>query len=261
MWGSQTLGEEYCNIVQVGLRRNAQQQLTAPGFLRRSSAILIQLLGPYTVEKLLGYLNRRVANCDLPLQLNSRQYKILGTFLDVAEELVSTASLLHLALFYIHGVFYQFSKRVSGIRYLAIRYRLTDVTQKSTYRLLGWLVLCQVAMKLLSWAWKLHKWKNTRTLDQQQRTVPSETEDSDNDDGPLFTVARVSGDMSRSGSGGTQIKCPLCLEVCCDITATPCGHLFCWRCVAEWTSERSECPVCRADVEPQTLVALQHFSL
>ena len=261
VWGSQTLGEEYCNIVQVGPRRNAQQKLSAPGFLRRTLAILIQLLGPYTVEKLLGYVNQRVANCDLPLQLNSRQYKIFGTFLDVAEELVSTASLLHLALFYIHGVFYQFSKRVSGIRYFAIRSRLTDVTQRSTYRLLGWLVLCQVAMKLLSWAWKLHKWRNTKTPDQQLGVATSEMEDSDND-GPLFTVARDSGNtLSRSGSDGTQIKCPLCLEVCRGITATPCGHLFCWRCVAEWTSERSECPVCRADVEPQTLVALQHFAL
>lgn len=259
MWGSQTLGEEYCNIVQVGPQQSRKiQHFLAPSFVRRTLAILAQLLGPYALEKLLGYLNRRVENRNLPLVLSSRQYRVLENVLDIAEDLVSTANQLHLALFYIQGVFYQLGKRMTGIRYLAIRYGLTDTTQTSalnTYRLLGWLVVGQVAVKLLKWGWRLYKSRKHST--EQQDMSSREGESSDGE--PLFTVTHDSRHSNQES--GVQVKCPLCLEVCCDITATPCGHLFCWRCVAEWTRDRLECPVCRSDVEPQTLVALQHFAL
>ena len=256
-WGSQTLGEEYCNIVQVGPRQSHNtQQFSAPGFLRRTLAILLQLVGPYVLEKLLGDLNRRVESHSLSLQLSSRQYRLLKNILDIAEDLASTASLLHLALFYTQGVFYQIGKRVVGIRYLAVRYGLNQKSTLSSYRLLGWLVAGQVALKLLTWAWKLRKLNKSSTWHQDGNIRRRETEEV----GLILTV-QDSGQLSQSGTESVQLKCPLCLEVCCDLTATPCGHLFCWQCVAEWTSERSECPVCRADVEPQTLVALQHFAL
>lgn len=258
VWGSQTLGEEYCNIVQVGPQQS--HKFLAPSFLRRTLAILAQLLGPYALEKLLGGLNRRVENRSLPLQLSSRQYRILENVSAIAEDLVSTVGRLHLALFYIQGVFYQLGKRITRIRYLAIRYGLTNNTQASalnTYRLLGWLVVGQVVLKLLMWGWRLYKSRENYT---QQQDMKTRKRDSD-DGGLIFTVTYDTRQIPHLNSESVQLKCPLCLEVCCDVTATPCGHLFCWQCVAEWTSERSECPVCRADVEPQTLIALQHFAL
>lgn len=258
MWGSQTLGEEYCNIVQVDPRQS--HKFSAPSLLRRTLAISAQLLGPYALEKLLGRLSRRVENRNLPLQLSSRQYRMLENVLAIAEDLVSTAGRLHLALFYIQGVFYQLGKRITRIHYLAIRYGLTNNTQTSalnTYRLLGWLVVVQVVLKLLTWSWRLYKCRENYSQQQEMKANKRES----NDGGLIFTVTHDSRQVSHMNSESVQLKCPLCLEVCCDITATPCGHLFCWQCVAEWTSERSECPVCRANVEPQTLVALQHFAL
>ena len=266
VWGSQTLGEEYCNTVQVGPRRQSHeaQRFSAPGFLRRTLAVLVQLLGPYALEKLLEYLNRRVHGRSVPLDLSHRQYKVLESVLDLAEELVSTSSQLHLALFYIRGAFYHVGKRVAGVRYLMIRYGLdgSESSQSGSYRVLGWMIVCQVALKLLTWAWRLHRLRKLNTR-QQDREVNGEERETNSDEGGLIiTVARDTERTPQSdATARLQLKCPLCLEACQDITTTPCGHLFCWQCVAEWVSERSECPVCRSDVTPQALVALQHFDL
>jgi hypothetical protein len=49
--------------------------------------------------------------------------------------------------------------------------------------------------------------------------------------------------------GLTSTKpCTLCLDEMKNPAATNCGHVFCWSCISEWASAKSECPLCRQNI-------------
>ena len=259
-FGNQTLGEEYCSTVQV--TGSSSSQYTVPQFVRRTLAILLQTVGPYTIEKSLEILYRRIQARNVLLDLSRQQYDALEKIVGFVDDIFTTCTRLHLALFYIQGLFYHFGKRVARIRYVMVRYGLNDAhgSQLHTYKVLGWLILLQVFVKVLKWMWDFFRKKRRKRMKEVERQPMNEPSLSDHKSGPRFVLEsdRLSGDELRLHS---RLKCPLCLESCKVQTATPCGHVFCWQCIAEWSSEKSECPLCRNKVDPQQLVCLQHFEL
>ena len=233
VYGNQTLGEEYCNIVQVSSGG-------APSTYRRAGAVLIQALGPYLFEKLLEHVHWKLTTRAFSQRLSEETYERLTKIVGFCEETVSTLSRLHLAVFYLRGIFYEVGKRMTSIRYVALRYSGdgTESLQMNAYKTLGWLILLQVVVELSKQLWKRHTWK--------QRHIPG--------------GHRAPNNYQIDPSQLSDIKCPLCLEQCTAATTTLCGHIFCWQCAAEWTSEKMECPLCRRATLPHELVPLQHFA-
>lgn len=241
---NQTLGEEYTNMIQVNSRVEGTPALPMyhpASFLQRLLAILLQTVGPYILEKSLGALHRLLQERNLDTNLTEQQYRVLEKIVKFVEEVVSIFNKLHLGLFYLRGVYYHFSKQFSRVKYVMVRYKTTTLADirasRSTYRILGLIILFQVAFRIIKYLWDYFKSQKKSTS--------------------LMKMIHIQKDSEIIVS--SSLKCPLCLEMCEAATTTLCGHVFCWECVCEWVSENMECPVCRTSVEPQQLVCLQHF--
>ncbi len=160
--GNRTLGEEYCDIVQV---ESDEGRLPALG--RRAGYILSYVLGPYVLGKLLPKLRRRVR---AKLEANLRRYtrvlskqqqedgskkvskpwgmRLQNYILENLDTITSPSPVyaLSLATFYFSGSYYHLSKRLWGLRYIFTR-QVGESDARIGYEVLGVLLVLQMGVQ------------------------------------------------------------------------------------------------------------------
>lgn len=163
--GNRTLGEEYCDIVQV-----EDDTGRLPGVGRRAGYIASTVLLPYALGRVLPSVRRRLRAM---LEARLRQTQLYSSPDDAKSSVTSTSSKLltyllanldsftspaplyavGLAAFYFSGAYYHLGKRLWGLRYVFSR-RVEDPSdpafaggQRVGYEVLGVLLVLQLAVQ------------------------------------------------------------------------------------------------------------------
>lgn len=285
--GNRTLGEEYCDVVQL-----EDDTLQLPSLVRRAGYILSSILVPWALQRILPAFRRRlraklersiarqraktVQNGILFKAKEQSKQKSLFTKLRfqtyILEHLDSITSLspiyaLSLATFYFTGAYYHLSKRLWGLRYVFTK-RIEESEQRVGYEVLGVLLVLQMAVQGF-----IHVRQTVASAQEEQETM-TEEQPARKDDSllssvqnplsiPLLPASTPRYDLSTDPSAlpwipaGQQRKCTLCLEPYKDPSVTTCGHMFCWTCVQDWVREKPECPLCRQEVLASKVLPLR----
>lgn len=289
--GNRTLGEEYCDMIQI-----EDDTLRQPSLVRRAGYISSVVFAPWFLSKSLPALRRKLRR---KLERNIQREKEKETksqsrallfqeyLLKHVDSITSVSPVyaLSLATFYFTGSYYHLSKRLFGLRYVFTR-QIQPNEQRVGYEVLGVLLVLQMIVQatlhvrqtilehvseeadstragihatsaMLSSGVEVPIKSATKSLEIPHhfpKGVPQTTQT------PVLDHPRY--DLSTSSvmswiPSGQQSKCTLCLEPFRDPSVTTCGHVFCWTCIQDWIKEKAECPLCRQAILPQKVLPLR----
>jgi peroxin-10 len=291
--GNRTLGEEYCDLVQVEGDTGA-----LPALPRRAAYIAGSILLPYALSKTLPTLRARIRMrlernlARLRMQgskkIQSWSFKVQTYILANLSTLTSPAPIyaLSLALFYFSGSYYEIGKRLAGLRYI-FTHKVGESSDRAGYEVLGVLLVVQLAVQGYLHVKSTLSAPSADGQQARERAAFSSNDVSLNEhayssNNALLAAASGSSqlridlatalhtpilgqpryDLANSKTmgwikGTQQRKCTLCLEELKDPSATQCGHVFCWECIGDWVREKPECPLCRRECLVQHILPLR----
>jgi peroxin-10 len=117
LMGRQTLGEEYCDIVQVDGMRTIPSST-----LQRFFLIFWQIIVPYLCSKLSVHIDRflrpRVQTLRGKESIKEETRKRFAAWLPRLRSLLGVIQRVHIAIFYFYGVYYHIPKRLVKIKYV-----------------------------------------------------------------------------------------------------------------------------------------------
>lgn len=280
--GNRTLGEEYCDVVQL-----ENDTLQLPSLARRVGYIVSSVLVPWMLSHSLPSLRRKLrARLERSIARQQVQAATRGTAFNtenksknkpsfwnslrvqeyILEHLDSLTSpspfyALSLATFYFTGAYYHLSKRIWGLRYVFTK-RIDESEQRVGYEVLGVLLVLQMTIQGI-----IHLRKTLKSFQEERdsgaqaaaaqvvqkgETALSSIQNPSSI--PTLDASTARYDLSENPSAvawipeGQNQKCTLCLELFKDPSVTTCGHVFCWTCIRDWVREKPECPLCRQEV-------------
>ena len=293
--GNRTLGEEYCDVIQVDTHN-----LRLPSLPQRASYILSLIFTPWVLGLTLPALRRRlraklehnITRAKARLKSSNKpplSYRIQDYILTHLDTITSLSPVyaISLATFYFTGSFYHISKRLTNLRYIFTK-QLAPNERREGYEVLGFLLVAQLAVQIA-----LHIRETFFSSDSVQTantslqptltsamvgpgvelplssTIPDPTMNipthlppglAQNTGTPVLAEPRINllNDETMTWiPDQQQRKCTLCLEPFKDPSVTTCGHVFCWECVQDWVKEKAECPLCRQAVLGQKILPLR----
>ncbi|KAF9175035.1 peroxisome biogenesis factor 10 [Mortierella sp. AD011] len=242
--GTQTLGEEYCDIMQI---RGSSG--TFPSLARRSALVFWHVLVPYIYSKGAQELRKRTrpqqqqqhrhAGHRLDAALTESEPKkepsaamiklktAVHNWLPILQNFFKThGHSAHLAIFYFAGAYYSFSKRVTGIRYIFNR-KLSPGEERSGYEVLGVLIVIQLIIQFFQWRRRIATEAKEKAAiaalaagnplnggDQKNAQIEAEVEEEEEEE----------EDFSLTAAQINAKKCTLCLDPRTNTTATPCEN-------------------------------------
>lgn len=154
--GNRTLGEEYCDVIQVS---SASRSLPLPGLIQRLSYIISVTLTPWALSHSLPALRRRLRSklehnttrqrARLkPAEEPSRSLRLQEYILRHLDVLTSLSPIYAISLiaFYFTGSYYHIAKRLTSLRYVFTK-RLGPHEQREGYEVLGVLLVLQIVVQ------------------------------------------------------------------------------------------------------------------
>ncbi|KAL0939126.1 pex2 pex12 amino terminal region [Colletotrichum truncatum] len=150
--GNRTLGEEYCDLVQLHVGSEDDTAGALPTLARRASYIATSVLLPYFLGGLLPSVRARIRS-SLQSSLSkakagTTRQKLVSYILANLPSITSAAPIhaATLAVFYFTGTYYELAKRVLGLRYVFTR-KVPDSPDRAGYEVLGVLLVAQLAVQ------------------------------------------------------------------------------------------------------------------